>query len=98
MPCAQQPPRNKQDAALEKVLLKQLNPLRLAPLGEDRYLNRYWFFPQLPDRIFVETKDASKWGYYTTKAEVFFPLLIRSCFVHSLTLFHLNLDLDRFTT
>ncbi|GAA0147644.1 hypothetical protein LIER_07295 [Lithospermum erythrorhizon] len=39
------------------------------PLGKDRSHNRYWFFRR-DGRIFVESSDFLKWGYYCTKGEL----------------------------
>jgi len=50
--------------------------IRCNPLGKDRDYNRYWFFRR-DGRVFVESPDSKRWGYYTSKEEVFsFPWAI----------------------
>jgi hypothetical protein len=39
------------------------------PLGKDRFHNRYWFFGR-EGRLFVESDDSSRWGYYAAKEEL----------------------------
>lgn len=39
------------------------------PLGKDRFHNRFWFFNR-EGRLFVESEDSSRWGYYAAKEEV----------------------------
>ncbi|KAJ7528779.1 hypothetical protein O6H91_15G019500 [Diphasiastrum complanatum] len=51
------------DREMEKCLI------RTSPLGRDRSFNRYWFFPR-EGRVFVESEDSSKWGFYSSKEEV----------------------------
>jgi len=41
------------------------------PLGKDRFHNRFWFFNR-EGRVFVESEDSSRWGYYAAKEEVTF--------------------------
>jgi hypothetical protein len=41
------------------------------PLGKDRFHNRFWFFNR-EGRLFVESDDSSRWGYYAAKEEVTF--------------------------
>jgi hypothetical protein len=49
--------------------------IRSSPLGKDRHHNRYWFFRR-EGRFFVESADSREWGYYNTKEEVAFDVLI----------------------
>ncbi|KAJ7544384.1 hypothetical protein O6H91_09G076500 [Diphasiastrum complanatum] len=42
--------------------------IRTSSLGKDRDFNQYWFFNR-EGRIFVESKDSSKWSYYGAKEE-----------------------------
>ncbi|XP_024363483.1 uncharacterized protein [Physcomitrium patens] len=39
------------------------------PLGKDRFHNRFWFFNR-EGRLFVESEDSSRWGYYAAKEEL----------------------------
>ena len=41
------------------------------PIGKDRFHNRFWFFNR-EGRLFVESDDSSRWGYYAAKEEVIF--------------------------
>lgn len=43
--------------------------IRRSPLGKDRDYNNYWWFCRY-GRIFVESCDSKKWGYYSSKEEV----------------------------
>ena len=40
-----------------------------SPLGKDRFHNRFWFFHR-EGRLFVESEDSTRWGYYAAKEEV----------------------------
>lgn len=53
------------------------------PLGKDRFHNRYWFFSR-EGRLFVESDDSSRWGYYAAKEEV----TLRTLYVCGLVLEH----------
>ncbi|KAL3844805.1 hypothetical protein ACJIZ3_002208 [Penstemon smallii] len=52
---------------LEREIEKRF--IRTSPLGKDRNYCRYWFFRR-DGRIFVESSDSTKWGYYQTKEEI----------------------------
>ncbi|KAG0450123.1 hypothetical protein HPP92_027054 [Vanilla planifolia] len=56
----------KEEENLQKEIEKLFNCINC--LGKDRNHNRYWFFRR-EGRLFVETLDSSKWGYYSTKEE-----------------------------
>ncbi|KAH1251306.1 Bromodomain adjacent to zinc finger domain protein 1A [Glycine max] len=43
--------------------------IRRSPLGKDRDYNNYWWFCRY-GRIFVESCDSKKWGYYSSKEEL----------------------------
>jgi hypothetical protein len=43
--------------------------IRTMPLGKDRFHNRFWFFFR-EGRLFVESDDCKRWGYYSAKEEV----------------------------
>lgn len=43
--------------------------IRTNCIGKDRNYNRYWFFRR-GGRLFVESLDSNKWGYYSTKEEL----------------------------
>lgn len=51
------------DREIEKTII------RTNPLGKDRDYNTYWFFRR-DARIFVESSDSMRWGYYYSKDEV----------------------------
>nr|GMC68161.1 DDT domain-containing protein DDB_G0282237 [Ipomoea batatas] len=51
------------DREIEKTII------RTNPLGKDRDYNTYWFFRR-DARIFVESSDSMRWGYYYTKDEL----------------------------
>lgn len=43
--------------------------IRTNCIGKDRNYSRYWFFRR-EGRLFVESLDSNKWGYYSTKEEL----------------------------
>nr|GMC64629.1 DDT domain-containing protein DDB_G0282237 [Ipomoea batatas] len=51
------------DREIEKTII------RTNPLGKDRDYNTYWFFRR-DARIFVESSDSMRWGYYYSKDEL----------------------------
>ncbi|PKU82003.1 DDT domain-containing protein DDB_G0282237 [Dendrobium catenatum] len=58
---------NEQREHLEREIEKL--SIRTNCIGKDRSYNRYWFFRR-EGRLFVESLDSSKWGYYSTKEEL----------------------------
>ncbi|KAM0940236.1 putative transcription factor & chromatin remodeling DDT family [Dioscorea sansibarensis] len=43
--------------------------IRSSSLGKDRNHNRYWMFRR-EGRLFVESSDSKRWGYYSSKEEL----------------------------
>jgi hypothetical protein len=57
----------KKQEHLEREMEKHY--IRTMPLGKDRFHNRFWFFFR-EGRLFVESDDCKRWGYYSAKEEV----------------------------
>ena len=53
----------------EEALLQLTAPVRLEPLGQDRFFNTYWTFDQCPS-IYVEFAKTREWGFYSRANEV----------------------------
>ncbi|KAJ7551855.1 hypothetical protein O6H91_06G032400 [Diphasiastrum complanatum] len=59
--------KQKREEHFEREMEK--HSIRTSSLGKDRNFNQYWFFNR-EDRIFIESKDSAKWGYYGSKEEL----------------------------
>ncbi|CAM6033742.1 unnamed protein product [Sphagnum compactum] len=59
--------RLKKQEHLEREMEKHY--IRTMPLGKDRFHNRFWFFFR-EGRLFVESDDCKRWGYYSAKEEL----------------------------
>ncbi|CAM6024856.1 unnamed protein product [Sphagnum balticum] len=57
----------KKQEHLEREMEKHY--IRTMPLGKDRFHNRFWFFFR-EGRLFVESDDCKRWGYYSAKEEL----------------------------
>lgn len=69
-----------QHEQLEREIEK--NYIRTTPLGKDRFHNRYWFFFR-EGRLFVESDDSARWGYYSAKEEVVYPNMLMQLDLYS---------------
>ncbi|KAG0569549.1 hypothetical protein KC19_6G098800 [Ceratodon purpureus] len=59
--------RQKKHEQLEREMEKLF--VLTTPIGKDRFHNRFWFFNR-EGRLFVESDDSSRWGYYAAKEEL----------------------------
>jgi len=57
----------KYDRQMEKCVIRD------SPIGTDRWYNRYWYFPDIPDKLFVESSP-----YFSCNTQAEFQTLVES--------------------